>query len=203
MRKFKRSINGKYIVIKAEEELEPQVNVLYQVLSNIETNNIIDGYSIQVGWTVYFIREVSDIFQLKAPNFSTNPFEEETNDLTIALWIQLQQSHLLRKINVEGEIIKFSDKVVIAKNILQKSDIYLQRSDGQEKGDSGWYIGAVNDEDDTDDLEAFYAYQLLKIRPELIKVLALPYEYMVVFNDDEIKAVLNAEDDDLWDIVDE
>lgn len=199
MRKFKRSINGKYIVIEAEEELEPQVDILYQVLSNIETNTIIDGYSIQVGWAVYCIREAVDAYQLTVPNFSTNPFEDETNDLTLALWIQLQQSHFLRKINVEGETIKFSDKVVVAKNILQKSDIYLQRSDGQAKGDSGWYVGAVNDADDTDELEVFYAYQLLKIRPELIKVLALPYEYMVVFNDDEIKAVLNAEDDDIWD----
>ncbi|CAM4030811.1 hypothetical protein HCA64_06495 [Listeria booriae] len=198
MKQFKRSINGKSVAVKAEAKLKPQVDLLYKFLSNIETSNIIDGYSIQIGWAVYFIRGAGDSFQLTVPNFSTNPFEDETTDLTVALWIQLQQSHFLRKVNVDGETIKFSDKVVVAKNILQKSDIYLQRSDGQEKGDSGWYSGAVNEVDDTDELEAFYAYQLLKIRPELIKVLALPFEYMVIFNNDEIKAVLDAEDNDIW-----
>ncbi|MBC1800338.1 immunity protein Imm33 domain-containing protein [Listeria booriae] len=198
MEKFSKKINDKNIIIEAEKELKPQAELLFQVLSNIDSDKLIDGYAIQVGWTVYFLREIEAIYQLTAPNFSTNPFEDETTDLTVALWIQLQQSHFLRKVNVDGETIKFSDKVVVAKNILQKSDIYLQRSDGQEKGDSGWYIGAVNEVDDTDELEAFYAYQLLKIRPELIKVLALPFEYMVVFNNDEIKAVLDAEDNDIW-----
>lgn len=76
--------------------------------------------------------------------------------------------------------------------------IYLQRSSNCEKGDSGWYIGPVNEEDNIEELEAFYAYQLLKIRPELIKVLASPFEYMIIFEKEEIQAVLNENDKDIW-----
>ena len=96
-----------------------------------------------------------------------------------------------------GEGNSFRDKVVVAKNILEVDSIYLQRSGGAERGDSGWYIGPVNEEDDTEELEAFYVYQLLKIRPSLIQVLALPYEYMVIFERDQVKAVLNERDEDI------
>ena len=67
------------------------------------------------------------------------------------------------RLNLSGEAIKFSDKIVTAKNIAQVDNIYLQRSGDCEKGDSGWYIGPVNKDDDTEELEDFYAYQLLKL----------------------------------------
>lgn len=64
------------------------------------------------------------------------------------------------------------------------------------KGHSGWYIGPVED-NDTTELYALYAYQLLKIKPEIIQVLALPNDFMVVFEGNEIKAVLNENDVDV------
>ncbi|EOO17047.1 hypothetical protein IGA_03228 [Bacillus cereus HuA3-9] len=93
-------------------------------------------------------------------------------------------------------MIKFSDKIVTAKNVLQLDEVYLQRASDCEKGDSGWYIGSV--EETEDELEAFYAYQLLKIRPSIIQVLALPYEYLVVFEKGKIKAILDDKDVDVW-----
>lgn len=113
--------------------------------------------------------------------------------------MQLEQVHCLRQLNIEGEMIKFSDKIVTAKNVLQLDEVYLQRASDCEKGDSGWYIGPVEETEETEDeLEAFYAYQLLKIRPSIIQVLALPYEYLVVFEKDKIKAILDDKDVDVW-----
>ena len=73
----------------------------------------------------------------------------------------------------------------------------MQRTGDVEKGDSGWYIGPVEDNDNPE-LYALYAYQLLKIKPEIIQVLALPYDFMVVFEGNEIKAVLNENDVDVF-----
>ena len=57
----------------------------------------------------------------------------------------------------------------------------------------------VDETEETDgELEAYYAYQLLKIRPSIIQVLALPYEYLVVFEKDKIKAILDDNDVDVW-----
>lgn len=48
-----------------------------------------------------------------------------------------------------------------------------------------------------DELEAYYAYQIIKIRPSIIQALTLPSGYMVVFNKDRLEAVLDYNDIDL------
>ncbi|WP_458524252.1 immunity protein Imm33 domain-containing protein [Listeria welshimeri] len=71
--------------------------------------------------------------------------------------------------------------------------MYLQRTRKVEQGDSGWYIGYL---EDTNTVE-LYTYQLLKLKPETIQVLALPNDYMVIFDGKEVKAVLNENDEDI------
>lgn len=104
---------------------------------------------------------------------------------------------MFTSIKQEGQLIKFNDKIVIAKNVLQQEEVYLQRSSGCDEGDSGWYISPINEEV-SGELEIIYAYQLLKMKPEIIQVLTLPYNYLVVFEKDKIKAILNEYDVDIW-----
>lgn len=198
MKEFEKTIMGKNIIVTAEKELEPQIESLFVILEQVDRNNLIHGFSIQVGWSVYYLHErETGNFILTSPDYSRNPFEDITEDLTLALWVQLEQGHFLRKLNIEGLSIKFSDKIILCKGVLELEKMYLQRTGGVEKGDSGWYIGPV-EEDNTTELYALYAYQLLKIKPEIIQVLALPNEYMVVFEGNEIKAVLNENDLDVF-----
>jgi len=199
LKKFIRNIGDKVVVVQAEHELKMQVESLFRIFETIEREKWTDGFSIQIGWSNFIVSVKNEEYYILSPDYSGNPFEDYTEDLTLALWAQLEQVHFLRKLNINnGETVRFSDKVVVAKNILEVDSIYLQRSSDCEQGDSGWYIGAVNEEDDTEELEAFYAYQLLKIRPSLIQVLALPYEYMAVFEKDEVQAVLNENDEDVF-----
>jgi len=198
MKEFEKTIMGKNIIVTAEKELEPQIESLFVILEQVDRNNLIHGFSIQVGWSVYYLHErETGNFILTSPDYSRNPFEDITEDLTLALWVQLEQGHFLRKINVDGLSIKFSDKIILCKGVLELEKIYLQRNGNVEKGDSGWYIGPV-EEDNTTELYALYAYQLLKIKPEIIQVLALPNEYMVVFEGNKVKAVLNENDLDVF-----
>ncbi|WP_121616343.1 immunity protein Imm33 domain-containing protein [Virgibacillus halodenitrificans] len=197
MKKFEKSIMGKTVIVTAEKELEPQVESLFAILEQVDHNKLIHGFSLQVGWSVYYLQErETENFVLTTPDYSKNPFEDITEDLTLALWVQLEQGHFLRNMNVNGLSIKFSDKIILSKGVLELEKIYLQRNGDVEKGDSGWYIGPVED-NNTTELYALYAYQLLKIKPEIIQVLALPNDYMVVFEGDEIKAVLNENDVDV------
>lgn len=198
MKKFEKTIMGKTIKGTAEKELQSQIEILFAILEQVEPNKLIHGFSLQVGWSVYYLyeRETRD-FILTTPDYTKNPFEDITEDLTLALWVQLEQDHFLRKINVDGSSIKFSNKIILSKGVLELEKIYLQRNGNVEKGDSGWYIGPVED-DNTTELYALYAYQLLKIRPEIIQVLALPNDYMVIFEGNEIKAVINDNDVDIF-----
>ena len=197
MKKFEKSIMDKSIIVTAEKELEPQVEILFTILEQVDRNKLIHGFSLQVGWSVYYLHErKTGNFILTTADYAKNPFEDITEDLTLALWVQLEQSHFLRKMNVDGISIKFSDKIILSKGVLELDNIYLQRNGDVEKGDSGWYIGPVEN-NNTTELYALYAYQLLKIKPEVIQVLALPNDYMVVFEGNEIKAVLNENDVDV------
>ncbi|PEC84647.1 hypothetical protein COK00_03725 [Bacillus cereus] len=202
MKTIVKNIGGKNIIATAEEHLSPQIEKLLYLLTKVEDNKLVDGFSIQVGWSIFILSKCEDGYRIIVPDYTKNPFKDTTEDLTIALWVQLEQVHCLRQLNIDGEMIKFSDKIVTAKNVLQLDEVYLQRASDFEKGDSGWYIGPVDETEETeeteDELEAFYAYQLLKIRPSIIQVLALPYEYLVVFEKDKIKAILDDNDVDVW-----
>ncbi|PGE43449.1 hypothetical protein COM53_27010 [Bacillus toyonensis] len=196
MKTIVKNIGGKNILATAEEHLSPQIEKLLYLLIKVEYNKLVDGFSIQAGWSIFVLSKREDGYHIIAPDYTKNPFKDTTEDLTIALWVQLEQVHCLRQLNIDGEMIRFSDKIVTAKNVLQLDEIYLQRAEDCEKGDSGWYIGPVDETEG--ELEAFYAYQLLKIRPSIIQVLALPYEYLVVFERDKIKAILDDNDLDVW-----
>ncbi|UNL83208.1 immunity protein Imm33 domain-containing protein [Priestia koreensis] len=198
MKNFKKRIMDKTILVNAERELESQIELLFALLEHIGPHKFIHGFSIQVGWTVYYLHEREPgIFILTAPDYTKNPFEDITEDLTLSLWVQLEQTHFLKGINVDGLSIKFSDKIILSKGVLDLEKIYLQRIGDVEKGDSGWYIGSVEDTDATS-LYALHAYELLKIRPAILQVLALPNEFIVVFEGSEIKAVLNENDIDVF-----
>lgn len=191
-----KHIGSKNIKAKVEEPLRFHVETLFDLLSNVE-DRLVDGFSIQVGWSVFSLCKCEDYYQIITSDYTKNPFQDTTEDLTIALWVQLEQTHCLRRLNIDGELIKFNDKIVIAKNVLQLEKIYLQRSSGCGEGDSGWYIGPINEEA-SGELETIYAYELLKIKPAIIQVLALPYDYLVVFEKDKIKAILNDNDVDIY-----
>ncbi|URZ18607.1 immunity protein Imm33 domain-containing protein [Clostridium felsineum] len=194
---IKRNINGKLFKVTVEEYLKEQAQAFLDVIANIESSKIKDKFKIQIGWSIFTIVEDSDGFNIVSPDYSKNLFHESTNDLTIPLWIQLEQGILLNKLRLDGEQISFQDKVVCTKEVLSMDSIYMERASEREKGDSGWYIGPVDESITNDKLEAYYAYQLLKIRPAIIKTLALPSGYMAVFEKDELKAVLNEKDIDL------
>jgi len=193
----KKNIGDKLFKVNSEEYLREQAEALLEIIGNIKSSKLKDKFKVQVGWSIFTIVEDSDGFNIVAPDYSRNPFTESTDDLTISLWIQLEQSTLLNKLKLDGEMISFQDKIVCAKGVLSLDNIYLERSKEHEKGDSGWYIGPVDVSIATDELEAYYAYQLLNIRPSVIRTLALPSGYMAVLEKDELKAVLDENDIDV------
>jgi hypothetical protein len=194
---IERNIGGKLFRVNSEEYLREQAEALLEIIGNIEPSKLKDKFKVQVGWSIFTIVEGSEGFNIVAPDYSRNPFSESTDDLTISLWIQLEQGTLLNKLKLDGEMISFQDKIVCTKGVLSLDNIYLERSKEHEKDDSGWYIGPVDESIATNELEAYYAYQLLKIRPSIIKTLALPNGYMAVLDKDELKAVLDENDMDV------
>jgi hypothetical protein len=133
------------------------------------------------------------------PDFAGNPFSDVVEDVTRTLWVQTQQVDVLRKLGLEGTPARFQDTVVIAKGCLDEQDIFLQRQDTTEPGDSGWFIGRVKDtQEKAGDYEGVFVYQLLFARPSVMQMMALPPGYIVVFEWDRIGSILDPQDRPVW-----
>jgi len=193
-------VNADRIIGKSDMRTIQQLDWLISFLKNLadEGDIIRDGASIQFGWTIFFIKRIDNDLIVYAPDFNRNPFQDRTDNLTLALEIQAEQNDILHKLGIEGQSINFQDKVVIAKGVLSERRIYLERKSNVPKWDSGWYVGLIDNKNIERTLEAIYVYQLLKIRQSLLRVFSLPAGYLVVFDGDEIEAILDKNDIDIW-----
>ena len=158
-----------------------------------------DGLLLQIGFSIYKLVQLNiDQFRIMSVNYEKNPFKEFTDDLTLAFWIQGEQSRLVKELDIEASDIRFDEKIVLAKGAFESDHYYLQRQDTDKKGDSGWFIGYQNQ--DTAGFVSIYAFEILKMNPKLIKVLILPANYLVVVNGGYIQTILNEQDEEIFSV---
>ncbi|EOO17046.1 hypothetical protein IGA_03227 [Bacillus cereus HuA3-9] len=85
MKTIVKNIGGKNIIATAEEHLSPQIEKLLYLLTKVEDNKLVDGFSIQVGWSLFILSKCEDGYRIIVPDYTKNPFKDTTEDLTIAL----------------------------------------------------------------------------------------------------------------------
>ncbi len=198
-------INGIKFWVKADKFLIPQAEILFKAIQSISPNKIRDGYKIEIGFSVFICEKINGGYKILVPDYTNSPLINTTDDLTIALWILLEQAELLNYLGIDGVPTRFDDEIVIAKNVLEYPTISLQRYSDLGQDVSGWCIEAIEESSEgrfqsieAEDYETIFAYQLLQKRLSLIRVLALPYEYIVIFNRDEINEILNEKDESIF-----
>ena len=191
MELFTRNVNGNNLCFYADKSLAAYAPVLFRALETIPGEKIRDGYKLELGFTLFTCTATDNGYQIVAPDYLNAPFLHTTDDLTIALWVLLEQTKLLRTYGISGTATRFDDEIVVAKNALEHPVLSLQRFSDLGKGASGWCVEAQEETPEgsfgtvpAEGYEAIYAYQLLQKRPSLIKVLALPYEYLVILDGD-------------------
>ena len=200
-----KTINGIKFFIKADNFLISQAQVLFRAIQSIPPDKIRDGYKIEIGFSVFICESINGGYKIVVPDYTNSPLLNTTDDLTIALWVLFEQTELLNYLRIDGVTTRFDDEIVIAKNVLEYPTISLQRYSDLGKEVSGWCIEAIEEKSDgifqtieAKDYQTIYAYQLLQKRLSLIKVLVLPYEYIVIFNGDEINEILNEKDESIF-----
>lgn len=198
MNEYIETINGVKYHFKTEKVLYFQSESLRKAIKEIPVSKLHDNYKVEVGFSLYILkqRECDKSYDVLVPDYNKSPFSDTTDDLSLAFLIQLEQISLLQKYSLSGDLVRFDDEIMVAKDSLTKPTICLQRF--HELDGSGWCVNEIlQDQDDTfvnvdtDEYEMIYAYQLLSLRPSLLKVLFLPYDYIVVFNDDECIEILD------------
>jgi hypothetical protein len=195
--RFTAELGDETLVAHCHSHLSQQAEWLLRLVQSLRDTEkgVRDGTTIQLGWSMITVRRLNSKLVLFEPDFGGDALAAVRPDVTVTLWVLSQQSDLLVKLAVEGVAARFDEKVILATGVLRDTRIYLERTPDVSVGDSGWYIGPVEGEDATDGpLEAIRLYELLKLRPAVMPVLALPPGWLIVFNGDHIEAVLNEQD---------
>ncbi len=198
-KEFTTEAVGKKLTVKCDESLLPQAEALLKTIKQIAEKNggLKNDEAVRVGWTVFTIKDNGGGLSIYEPDFKNNPLELN-EDITQSLSVLVRQDLLLSRLGVQGQPVLYSEKVVCAKGVLDEEKIYLERSENIEKGDSGWYIGSVDDKDGEPELEAISVYQLLQRRPAVLSAFSLPPKFLTVFIGDKIDAVLNEQNQNIW-----
>lgn len=193
---YTNDINGTIYTIKVDDSLSFQSQILWKAIQDIPANKLRDGFKIEIGFSVYILRKNEIGYSVVSPNYETTPFSEITEDLTLAFLIQMEQLTILQKYHMNGERIRFDDEIAVAKNSIAKPQICMQRF--RDLGGSGWCVNEISQSEDgtffivdASEYESIYAYQLLSMRPSILKILMLPYDYLIVLNGDDIVEILN------------
>ena len=177
MQNNRYTINGIIFYINADKSLVQMADVLAQTMKSIPVDRICDDYKFEIGFSVFICKKTGDGFTLFVPDYLNNPFLNTTEDLTISLWILMEQSNFIKEFNIEGVSTRFDEEIVIAENALSSSLICLQRFSDLGKGASGWCVESIEKRQDdkyhtieTKKYSSCYAYELLQKRKALIKV---------------------------------
>lgn len=207
-REYTVSVNGQTIVAQCDKHLEHQAQWLLETIAGIaKSEPLDDGSTIEVGWTMLvLVRRDENTLIVCEPDFDNDPFEKAVEDVTRSLLVITEQNYVITETHTTetARIPRFDDTVILQKGVLEQEEIYLERNEPSGETDSGWFIGIPDENEDEetelseDDFEACYVYELVTKRPSLLSVLGLPVGYAVVFIGDDIDAVMDENDTDVW-----
>jgi hypothetical protein len=187
---FYSDIGGKTVVAQCHEVLAVQAQWLLDYLKKkfaLESDKLVDGFKIQVGWSILCLLERDSEFILAEPNYQENPFQDWRDNITDTLTVQAQQNHILQLLGIqESSPALFQDKITFAKGAFFERQIRLERGLNPQPGDSGWYCGPVTASKDNPAYEAIYVYQLIHHRPALLQLLSLPHGFSAVVDGNDV-----------------
>lgn len=210
---FQRVIQGKTVLVQCDKRLEPQAEWLLKSIEDVSEESespIGDRWTLELGFSVLVLIAREDgVLVVCEPDYDEDPMESAVEDVSRSLWVVVMQNEVCEVTETSAymSIPRFDETIVIRKGALEEERIFVQRdepdnSNGSDLHDSGWYIGGADDDEEgsenPEDYEACYVYELLESRPMVLSVLALPANYVAVFDGEDIEAIYNDEDENVW-----
>jgi len=196
MKCSRRKIGGREFQLNHASALERQAEWVLSYFERMQKEGMtfFSGMKIQFGWSFLELRENGEnIYLIQEPDFSGNPFSSFRADVSTTLQVQASQNNLIEELDIAPSGVSFQDKIVFAKGSLEAERVYIERIPPQpEKNDSGWFLGLVEGNNQPENLQAMWVYQLLQSRPILLQFLLLPPGYMVIVKGSSVEEILDA-----------
>lgn len=174
--------------------------LLQQLFQGLEEKPYGEGDLISFGFLVCTLEKREGDYHLLSPDFSKNPLEDNTEDLSFGLKIHQNQKNLEKKLKITGDPIAYHQGIVVMEGVFAEERIFLERDLPEAEGDSGWLITADDaevEELSKEDVSLLQAYQLVQQCPDLLTALSLPVGYAALLLRGKVVAVFNEKNENL------
>lgn len=160
-----------------------------------------DGFAIQLGWGPFALREDDGAFIVTSPDYSADPRTDQTDDITLAVWIMVSLLAAPRSAGVEEAHIAWDDDVICVRGWEQQERLQLSRIETTTPKDSGWFIDRLPSmkagEYAPADLVRVPAWGILQKRDAAARALALPTTVKAIVVGDRIQTIVRASDSEI------
>ncbi len=202
---FEAKIREQTVKMYADLPLKNAAGAIFKVLMQVsqKTNIFNNKFVLCFGWGFFFLREREDeegnkFWLVESTDFDKDPLKNRTENVTASLIIQNMQMETVQVAKVQPEAVTMRDTLLVLKEAMNASDVYMSRNDKTKDGDSGWYFGLLDDPNEEnhspDDYVRVPTFYLMKIRSEALRVLQLPVGTVAVFHDNQMTALVDADD---------
>ena len=205
---FEAEINNKKVKVYSNAPLKNAATALLRTLNQLsqQTNIFNPNFALNYGWARYYLSKGTEgnnsFYVVQTADYQNDPSKLRTDDCTSALIVQNMQVDTNMKAKVEKpEPTLYSDTILVLKEAIGAKDVYMNRSEPSKNGDSGWYFGLLNDENEgnhsTEELVNMPSSELMKFRGEALRVLQMPVGTLAVFHENTMTALVDKDDNPL------
>jgi len=189
-------VDGVRVVGAAAEDQAVGLGILVRLFTGHDADALRNGAEIEFGWGPLRAEPRGDgSVVVMAPDYARDP-SDWSADLTVPAMIVAEQSRVQLRTGTDRYSSRFDGKVVIAEGALEAPAVYLQRIEPR-PNDTGWFVGYSSGGDNSR-LVAVRPLDILRARPALVPFLGLPAGSLVVLDGDTVRAVLDADNQDIW-----
>ncbi|MDB5145997.1 MAG: hypothetical protein JWQ57_17, partial [Mucilaginibacter sp.] len=162
---IERTIKNRELQITCEDDYTPMAENVLDVFEKLAAGEKIpaDGMQVRFGWSMLRLQENGHVLQVTEPDFDNWPAQNWNNNLNTTLRVLSAQTALLHRLKMEGEDVYFDQAVILVRNVLPQSDIFMRRTLSTLPDDSGWLIGSLNNPEELSDDSKIEAMQITRL----------------------------------------
>lgn len=163
------------IVARADATVIDLIDDVFEVLA-LEPEELRSGYSSWFGWGPLFLGSEGSTLVVGTPDYGSFPLAGPTNDVTLALQIELDQRRISQALTIEPAVIDFQDPILMQPDLDPHSGLVVSWTAAPDHEEP---IRVVHSsEASITDLQAFQETQLWRCRqliPRVNPLFAVPY----------------------------
>jgi hypothetical protein len=185
-------LNNNRLVAVCPESLNKPAESLLAKFAELDARGprLQPGSIIDFGWAPLRIEAIGDAWFVCEPDFA---HDAEGFVPTVAVTLQVLdgQARVIRQLRVNSHVTRFDQTVLIDERAWQAPRVVIDRITTKIPRDSGWHVMPAGTEapDQPSQSKPINAGKLATLRPEWMKVFALPPGYLTVFDQSHLAEV--------------